>query len=200
MGATAKHDGFRDRSADSVDRRSWHRAALALPLLAATASAAAGGEPAAKICAAAPGIRADVGKIPGAEGESGAATRSDPTPDQIAQAERLVKRGDAFLAQGDIAVARQYFVRAADLGHAVAAFRMAETYDANELARRNARGVVADAAETQRWYERARTLLLDSGGVRLSRLGCPDEPSARAGDRSKADDTARDSARRDDPD
>jgi len=199
MRAMAKRFGDHSRSADSADRRSWHRTALALLLLAATEPAAA--EPAAKTCATAPGIRADIGKVAGAEDEAGAATRSVPTLDQIAQAERLVRRGDAFLAQGNIAVARQYFMRAADLGHAIAAFRMAETYDPDELARRGIRGVVADAAETQRWYARGRTLLLlDSAGVKFSRLGCPDDASDRAGDRSKADDTAREQARRDDPD
>jgi TPR repeat protein len=170
MSATATRFGFRNQSADHIGPR---HDALALLLLAAAVPAVAGAEPAAKTCIAAPGIHA----------ESVAATNPTRAPDQIAQADRLARRGETSMAQGNIAVARQYFVRAAELGHAAAAFKVAETYDPLELARRNIRGVVADSSEAQRWYERARTLRSESAEVRLSRLGnwwpCPEVTPVR---------------------
>lgn len=185
MRAMAKRFGDRDRSADRADRRSWHHTALASLLAALAAPAASGAEPVAKTCAAAPVVRADIGEAADAEGDAvthpaqpDAASNEPRSPDQIAQADRLARRGEASLAQGNIAVARQYFVRAAELGHAAAALRVAETYDPIELARRNTRGVVPDSFEAQRWYERARTLRSDSAAVRLSRLeACADDAS-----------------------
>jgi len=93
------------------------------------------------------------------------------SPADRAQAERLMQRGETFLAQGNIAVARQYFARAAESGLALGAFRLAETYDPIELARMNTRGVVADLAEARRWYQQAQSPLLPESTVRLSRLG-----------------------------
>src|ERR1700754_1194636 len=55
------------------------------------------------------------------------------------QANRLLQRGEDFFAQGNVAVARQFFARAADLGLPLAAFRLAETYDPLELERRKTR-------------------------------------------------------------
>jgi TPR repeat protein len=187
MRAMAKRFGDHDRSADCADRRSRHRTALALLLATLAAPAASAAEPAARTCAAAATVRTDIGEAPDAEGDAvtppaqpDAATNEPRSPDEIAQADRLVRRGEASLAQGNIAVARQYFVRAAELGHAAAAFRVAETYDPLELARRNIRGVVADSSEAQRWYERARTLRVNTAAVRLSRLGaCADDASGR---------------------
>ena len=42
-------------------------------------------------------------------------------------------QGERFLAQGNIAVARQFFQRAAEAGLAAAALRLAATYDPAEL-------------------------------------------------------------------
>jgi len=115
------------------------------------------------------------------------------------QAERLMQRGEAFLAQGNIAVARQYFARAAESGLALAAFRLAETYDPIELARLNTRGVVADPAEARRWYQQAQSPLLPESTVRLSRLGgaspCPaEQPAAVPGPGSRPETDAGDRA------
>jgi TPR repeat protein len=72
-----------------------------------------------------------------------------------AQAERLVGRGDQYLAQGNIVVARQYYLRAADQDDARAALKLAETYDPNEIERFNVVGLAANPAEAKRWYQRA---------------------------------------------
>jgi curved DNA-binding protein CbpA len=88
---------------------------------------------------------------------------TDPSPrrmDQIArmQAERLVDRGERYLAEGNIAIARLYFVRAADLGLAAAATRLAETFEPDSLARRGVHGVKPDPNEAGKWRKRALEL------------------------------------------
>jgi TPR repeat protein len=91
--------------------------------------------------------------------------------EELEQAERLVRQGDRYLAQGNIAIARQYFARAADLGLAIAALKIAETYDPNELARPNVYGVKPNPAEARRWYQRAFELNLPEAEARVQRLG-----------------------------
>jgi curved DNA-binding protein CbpA len=71
------------------------------------------------------------------------------------QARRFLAQGERHVAQGNIAVAREYFVRAADLGLAIAATRMAETFDADALARYGVRGVKPDPAQAAQWHGRA---------------------------------------------
>ena len=88
-----------------------------------------------------------------------------------AQAERLVGRGDQYLAQGNMVVARQYYLRAADLGDASAAFKLAETYDPNEIGRFNAVGISANPTQARRWYQRAADLGAPDAERKLRRLG-----------------------------
>lgn len=81
--------------------------------------------------------------------------RPSPGAEEFAQGQRLVEQGERYLDQGNIAIARGYFARAAELGLAIGAVRMAETYDPAELAKRSVHGVKADPAEAERWYRRA---------------------------------------------
>jgi TPR repeat protein len=99
------------------------------------------------------------------------ADRSAPSPEDLAQAERLVAKGEGYLERGDIAIARQYFARAADLGMPIAALRMAETHDPRELARRGVFGVKGDFDEARYWYQRALELEVPEAESRLRRLG-----------------------------
>jgi hypothetical protein len=94
-----------------------------------------------------------------------------PPAEEPDQAERLARQGDRYLAQGNIAIARQYFARAADLGLAIAALKIAETYDPNELARLNVYGVKPNLAEARRWYQRAFELDVPEAQARMQRLG-----------------------------
>ena len=71
------------------------------------------------------------------------------------QAERLIGLGERHLADGNIAIARQYFARAYDLGYAQAATRLAETFEAEALARHGVHGVKPDPVEAQKWRKRA---------------------------------------------
>jgi hypothetical protein len=92
-------------------------------------------------------------------------------PDEKERAEKLVAQGERFLTQGNVAIARQFFQRAADAGFAAAAVRLAATYDPGELARLQVQGVVPDRAEAKKWYERARELGAAEAEERLAKLG-----------------------------
>jgi hypothetical protein len=100
-----------------------------------------------------------------------AAHKPSPTPDQLAQAERLLEQGRSSFGQGNISVARQYFSRAADLGLPIAALRMAETYDPHELERAKVHGPKANAATAAQWYRRAAQFGVPEAEDRLRRLG-----------------------------
>ena len=112
-------------------------------------------------------------ELPGvpANRTTGTATASESAPTKdIDAAQRLVEIGDRHIAQGNIAVARQYYIRAASLGLAIAAMKVAETQDPNELARWNVRGLKPDPAEAKRWYQRALELKASEAEARLRRL------------------------------
>jgi TPR repeat protein len=85
------------------------------------------------------------------------------------QARRLLQQGERYAADGNIAVARQYFVRAADLGLAIAATKMAETFEADVLARHGVHGVKPDPAQALNW--RRRALELDARQSEPTALG-----------------------------
>jgi hypothetical protein len=92
-------------------------------------------------------------------------------PEEKERAERLVAQGERFLSQGNIAIARQFFRRAADAGFGPAAIRLASTYDPGELAQMQVQGVVPDRAEAKKWYERARELGAPGAEELLAKLG-----------------------------
>jgi hypothetical protein len=72
--------------------------------------------------------------------------------------EKLLARGEKYLAQGNIAGARAFFRHAAAAGLAVGASLLAATYDPVELQRLQVVGLIADRDEAVKWYERAREL------------------------------------------
>jgi hypothetical protein len=86
------------------------------------------------------------------------------------QAMRLLRRGNAQIADGNVAPARLLFERAAELGLAEAAIALARLYDPAELERLNVLGIQPDSKEARRWYERARELGADTD-QRLRTLG-----------------------------
>lgn len=111
---------------------------------------------------------------PAAAGSSGPVPRFAPqamTPQDREQALRLLKRGDAQLEDGNVSAARLLYERAADAGLAQAAMALAATFDAEEMARLELRGVPPDAKEARRWYERARQLGASDAEERLRRIG-----------------------------
>ena len=107
---------------------------------------------------------------------AGRPDRNGPRPPELsaeirAQAEKLVTQGERYLDSGNIAVARQFFQRAADAGLAKGAIKLASTFDPTELARLKVQGVVPSPAEARKWYERARELGAPEAEERLARLG-----------------------------
>jgi len=92
------------------------------------------------------------------------------TREERAQADKLLSRGDRHVTDGNIAIARQFFTRAAELGLPIAAWRMAETYDPTVLARANVRGLVPDPVQARKWYERALELGMPEANAGLQRL------------------------------
>lgn len=91
-------------------------------------------------------------------------------PPEKARAERLLAKGEEYFASGNIAAARDFFERAADVGLAGAALRLAATYDPAELQRAEAKGIVADRNMARKWYERAREMGAQEAVDRLARL------------------------------
>ncbi len=110
--------------------------------------------------------------VPAARPERYAAPRApELPPEEKARVEKLIGQGDRYLSQGNIAIARQFYQRAADAGHAPGAIKLAATFDPGELARLQVQGVVPDRAEARKWYERARELGAPEAEERLARLG-----------------------------
>lgn len=95
---------------------------------------------------------------------------AEPPEEQRARAERLLARGEAFLANGNIMGARDFFERAADAGSAVSALRLATTYDPAALKRLKVQGVAPDPALARKWYARALELGSSEAAEPLARL------------------------------
>ncbi|HEX9571269.1 MAG TPA: hypothetical protein VF969_03350, partial [Burkholderiales bacterium] len=70
----------------------------------------------------------------------------------------LLKRGENFIADGDLASARLVLQRAAEAGDPRAALRLAGTYDPIVLEQLSVPGYSVDAniAMARSWYERAK--------------------------------------------
>jgi hypothetical protein len=109
---------------------------------------------------------------PASPGLTAKAARLPPelTPEQKARAERYLALGARHLEQGNIGAARSFFQRAAEVGLAEGALKMAATFDPVELARLDAVAVSPDRREARRWYERARELGALEADERLARL------------------------------
>jgi hypothetical protein len=70
----------------------------------------------------------------------------------------LLKRGEAFLTNGDLASARLLLSRAAEAGSAEAALELGATFDPLILQQRGVIGVEPDIARARKWYQRAAEL------------------------------------------
>jgi len=96
--------------------------------------------------------------------QQGVVTRAAPSPVpqnpqvlHISQDEidRLIKRGESFMTQGDVLAARAFLERAAEAGDARAALALGSTYDPSVLKNMGVVGIRPDAEQAHRWYERA---------------------------------------------
>ena len=68
----------------------------------------------------------------------------------------LVKRGEDFIATGDLAAARLVLQRAAEADDAQAALALAATYDPFVLRELKVYGFSGDVATARAWYEKAK--------------------------------------------
>jgi hypothetical protein len=82
----------------------------------------------------------------------------------------LLKRGDVMLSLGDVSAARMLFARAAELGIAIAALKVADTYDRTFLAEHHLRGIKDDPVEAERWYRKAQSMGEPDAEERLKTL------------------------------
>jgi hypothetical protein len=83
-----------------------------------------------------------------------------------------MQKGDDFLKNGNINMARAFYTQAADLGWAEGALALGTTYDPTELGKlRVIGGIQPDAAMAKRWYEKAAELGSAQAQTRLSTLG-----------------------------
>ena len=69
-----------------------------------------------------------------------------------------LERGEALLAQGDLAAARLFFERVAEAGDARGAFGLARSYDPAVLSRLPVHGVAGNVAEVERWRRVAASM------------------------------------------
>jgi hypothetical protein len=86
----------------------------------------------------------------------------------------LVKRGEDFIASGDLAAARLVLQRAAEGGDAGAALTLAGTYDPLVLEKLGVQGLSADVAKARAWYERAKEFGSTEAPHRLEMLASRD--------------------------
>jgi TPR repeat protein len=71
------------------------------------------------------------------------------------EARVLLDKGETLMQSGDVVSARQFFIKAHDLGDTSAAYWVGQTFDPMVYERMNVRGLKADAAEAKSWYEKA---------------------------------------------
>ena len=82
----------------------------------------------------------------------------------------LVRRGEQFLAAGDIAAARGFFERAAEAGDAQAACGLGKTFDPAYLWQMGVRGLSGNRAMAISWYRKAKGAGSTEAAARLERL------------------------------
>jgi hypothetical protein len=82
----------------------------------------------------------------------------------------LIRRGESFLANGDLASGRLFLRRAAEAGNANAALELATTFDPLTIERFGAVAGEPDAAQARKWYQKAIDLGSDAAARQLARL------------------------------
>jgi len=101
---------------------------------------------------------------------AGAAAPADRWALDAGEIEALVKRGEDYLAQGDIAAARLVLGRAAQARDARAALSLGATYDPAVLKQLHVLGFKPDVAQARAWYEKAAGYGSSEAAARLAAL------------------------------
>ena len=106
------------------------------------------------------------------------AAQASPIPSPIAvaapvisaEARGLLEKGDVLLKAGDLSMARQFYLRAVDLGAPQGALGVAKTYDPAVFKELNVQGIVPDALLAQQWYRKASAAGLTDATQALARF------------------------------
>jgi hypothetical protein len=83
------------------------------------------------------------------------------------EVDSLRKRGEEFMAAGNLGLARLAFQHAAEAGDPRAAFALATTYDPILLEARRVIGVVPNVASARAWYQKAKEFGSTDASLRL---------------------------------
>jgi hypothetical protein len=94
----------------------------------------------------------------------------DPAALDAGEVERLIKRGEDYLAQGDLAAARLILTRAAEARDPRAAYSLAATYDPAVHKQLQVVGLKSDIARARAWYEKAAEYGSPEASRRLATL------------------------------
>jgi hypothetical protein len=150
---------------------------IPLPARVAESNASEPAAPAAPVAAAQPSVVAPpANRVTTVTVHAAAAASAAPAaqPAQweldAGEAERLAKRGEEYLAQGDIASARLVLGRAAAAHHARAALSLGATYDPAVLRQLHVVGFRPDIAQARAWYERAAEYGSKEAAARIAAL------------------------------
>jgi hypothetical protein len=81
-------------------------------------------------------------------------------PSVMNQAIDFVAKGDRLMNSGDIASARQFYLKASEMGSAEGSYGVGRSYDPQVFAALNVKGLQPDAAKAAEWYKKAA-----AGGV-----------------------------------
>jgi TPR repeat protein len=87
-----------------------------------------------------------------------------------AEVERMTKRGEDYLAQGDLAAARLILARAAEARDPRAAFSLGATYDPAVHKQLRVVGAKPDVGQARAWYAKAAAYGSDEASRRLAEL------------------------------
>ncbi|MBV8790494.1 MAG: hypothetical protein JO237_00420, partial [Pseudolabrys sp.] len=82
----------------------------------------------------------------------------------------LVKRGQDFLQNGDLASARLVLLRAAESGSADGALALGATFDPIVIRKLGAIGIESDIAQARQWYQKAAELGSAFASQQLAKL------------------------------
>jgi hypothetical protein len=86
------------------------------------------------------------------------------------EADKLYRRAEGLVADGDFAGARLLLERAVEAGHAGAIFMLASTYDPNVLGKVSALGIKGEPEKARALYQQALAAGIDDSNGRLSAL------------------------------
>lgn len=99
-----------------------------------------------------------------------APSKSKIAPVSTKEALAMMERGDKMMGLGDIASARLFYQRAAEAGHAGAAFALGQSYDPAFLSQNKVRGLTANPKQAMAWYIKAGELGAPQAQARISAL------------------------------